>query len=221
MGAIPKKRSVAGASLTGVALAAGIAWGPGAGVAGAMSAKPTIDATHDSIVCSSITAKVKFDRPLRVGGTGTVGAKITAKIENCTASDPTGAAPPMIAEGKLTGRVMLSGSDCSSIGTYALTGSMTMKWKTAKGTPKLSSGESMLSNIYLTGNVDPASGTLSERAPVGVPAVQSTGSFAGTDGGASSNVGFADGSLVTWKYKCDKPGGAKKLSFGDGSVRIG
>ncbi len=231
MGGNSKRRAVAAGSLAGIAVAAGVTWAPAGVVAGAAdAARPTVDATHLTLKCDVVTAKFKFDGGLHTVGSGGGAGKLTIKGEDCTASNPAtgGGGNVSIIAVLVKGPISLSNVSCSAItdGTEVLTApTLTMKYKTAPGSAKLTDKETILSNVVLSSSLDTSGNPTFGPPPPGVagnqlPAVQ-FGPFAGLDGGATTQFTLGNSSFLTHKDKCDMPGGLKTVAMGDGSVFLG
>jgi hypothetical protein len=229
MGGVSKRRAVAAGSLAGIAVAAGVTWAPAAPGAGA-AAPPAVDATHLTLDCHTVAAKLYFSGGLHTGGSGGGAGRLTIKGEDCTASNPAtgGEGNVAIIAVLVKGPITFSSSACSSItdGKEIVNApSLTFKFKTAPGTPKLTLKESIVTGMVVSSSVDsmgnPTFGPPQPGTPgFLVPAVQS-GPFAGLDGGANTQFNLGRSSFLTEKDKCDKPGGLKKLAMGDGSVFLG
>ena len=222
---------VAAASLTAVALAMGVS--PGVGVAapvatGTPATRPApVDAAMDTLNCSSMTAKVTFSPGLTNSpASGSVSMTMKEVFRGCTAAPPPSGGPPVtIASGQATASLTFPGGSCAGLESGGIVGgTMTFKFKTATGTARLSSGPSLVAFGSFDGGVDAASGALTLGLPglaAGLPAVQSTGSFSGVDGGRSSALGITDGTFMTDKDRCGARGGLKSLHFGSGSAFLG
>jgi hypothetical protein len=233
MGGNSKRRAVAAGSLAGIALAAGVTWAPaGETVAGA-AAGPTVDATNLTMKCNVVTAKIKFDGGLHTMGSGGGTGRLTIKGENCAVSNPATGGPGNVAiiAVLVKGRITFSNVSCSAItgGTEVLSAPrLTWKYKTAPGSAKLTQKVTVLTGLMLTSSVDPTTGMVTfGPPPVGTiaaaldPTAVESGPFAGTDGGASTQIMLGNSSFLTQKVKCDSPGGLKQIAMGDGSVFIG
>ena len=230
MGGNSKRRAVAASSLAGIALAAGVTWAPaGEAVAGAATsgaATSTVDATHLTDKCDMVSAKIKFDGGLHTFGSGGGAGKLTIKGENCTTSNPATGGPGNVSiiAVLIKGSITFSSMNCAAItdGTEVLNApSLTMKWRTAPGSSKLTDKESIVTGMVLSTSVDPTTGnvTVGPPPPGRDPTAVESGPFAGLDGGASTQFALSGGSFLT--QKCDTRGGLKTISMGDGSVFIG
>ncbi len=226
MGGNSKRRTVAAGSLAGIAVAAGVTWSPLGATAGA-APRPTVDATHLTLKCDSVTAKIKFDGGLHtVGGGGGTG-QLTIKGEDCTASNPAtgGGGNVSIIAVLVKGPITFSNASCSAItdGTEVLNApTLTMKYKTAPDSAKLTQKVTVLTGLVLSSSIDTTGNPTFGPPPPGVdPTAVESGPFAGLDGGATTQFNLGNSSFLTHKDKCDRPGGLKTIAMGDGSVFIG
>jgi hypothetical protein len=132
------------------------------------------------------------------------------------------------------GPIAFSSSNCSAItdGTEVLTTpsqapSLTFKYRTAPGAPKLTYKNSIVTGMVLSSSVDSSGNPTFGPPPVGTPAAAldptavEFGSFAGIDGGKSTVLTLGNSTFLTHKDKCNSPGGLKTIAMGDGSVFIG
>jgi hypothetical protein len=231
MGGVSKRRAVAAGSLAGIAVAAGVTWAPAGPTAGA-AAPPAVDATHLTLDCHTVAAKIYFNGGLHTGGSGGGTGKLTIKGEDCTASDPAtgGQGNVAIIAVLVKGPITFSSSSCSAItdGTEVLNApSLTAKFKTAPRSAKLTQKVTVLTGLVLTSSVDSAGNPTFGPPPPGSvaaaldPTAVESGPFAGIDGGATTQFTLGNSSFLTHKDKCDRPGGLKTIAMGDGSVFIG
>jgi|SRR5271166_2509283 len=230
MGGNSKRRAVAASSLAGIALAAGVTWAPaGEAVAGAATG-PAVDATHLTAKCDMVSAKIKFDGGLHTFGSGGGAGKLTIKGENCTTSNPATGGPGNVSiiAVLIKGPITFSSMNCAAItdGTEVLNApSLTMKWRTASGTAKLTQKATIVTGMVLSSSVDPTTGnvTFGPPPPGRDPTAVESGPFAGIDGGASTQVVLGDSAFVLHQeiVKCGTRGGLKTIAMGDGSVFIG
>jgi hypothetical protein len=232
MGGVSKRRAVAASSLAGIALAAGATWAPAGAVAGASTKPPPVDATHLTLDCHTVAAKIYFQGGLHTVGGGGGAGKLTIKGENCTASNPAtgGEGNVAIIAVLVKGPITFSSSSCSAItdGTEVLDApKLTWKYKTAPGSAKLTDKSSIVTGMVLSSSVDSAGNPTFGPPPPGSapaaldPTAVESGPFAGIDGGASTQINLGNSSFLTHKDKCDRPGGLKTIAMGDGSVFIG
>lgn len=224
MGGNSKRRAVAASSLAGIAVAAGVTWAPSTPVAGA-SAPPAVDATHLTVKCEAVTAKIKFDGGLHTFGSGGGAGKLTVKGGNCTTSNLAtgGEGNVAIIAVLIKGPITFSSMNCSAItdGTEILNApSLTIKFRTAPGSAKLTQKASIVTGMVLSTSVGPNGNVTVGPPPPGIdPTAVESGPFAGLDGGASTQFNLAGGSFLT--DKCNTRGGLKTIAMGDGSVFLG
>jgi hypothetical protein len=192
--------AVAALSMTSIALAAGAPSGTGV----AAPATTTVDGTvvpvnlsDYELSCETVSGKIDFSPGLtseQPYGQVSLTAKI--KATNCTASPPPAIGGPAVTIPKVTlsgGLTLPYGARCAGNAYRTLTGGLTATYKTAHGIMATSGPAQVVPGSW---SWDCAStGTLSVTFPaavvgVSLPAVQVTGSFAGTDGGASSKIVF-------------------------------
>ncbi len=190
------------------------------------TASTPVDATPDTLTCGTVTGKIEFS-PALTNTPATRDVKVSMKlgIRGCAAAPPPAGGPPVsIASAKATGSLSLPNASCTSLGQGGIAGgSMTFKFKTTPRTAKLSSGPSVTFGSF-SGGVLATDGSLTIGLPgaiVGLPAVQSTGSFSGLDAGSSSKLSITDGTFMTVKIECGSHSGLKSLAFGDGSLLHG
>ncbi len=161
-------------SVSAVALTGGVA-----------SAKTsTVDATHYTVNCTGVSGSFKFNPPLTIGG-GAVSPetiKTKASFSGCTATPTAGGASVSITEASIKGTITIASSNhtCTGLSSGTATGDSTIKWKTS---PKLSSGSSVVSPGTRSGGPGADGSIVFSTDYSGV-----TGSFQGTDGGASSST---------------------------------
>jgi hypothetical protein len=149
-------------------------------------APPPVNVTTNTATCTGISGSVKFNPPISqnqtVGATETITVK--AKVSDCT-SNYSGLT---VKDGTVTGTFtspITSMSGCAALfGNTNVTGSLSTKWTT---TPKLSSGNSDVTVNSVQGGVAP-DGTNAEFEIPGTTPDSATGSFSGTDNGASGST---------------------------------
>jgi hypothetical protein len=158
------------------------------GSAGA--AAPKVNATNDAVSCQQVHASVTFS-PTHTSSesAGTTIATITAKLSDCASN----AAGLTVTSGSVSGS--LSDTHAAQDGCTALagpfgdpslttvTGTLTTKWKTS---PQLSSGNSVTTVHSVEGSVAGDGLVRFDIPGSGGAANSGTGSFSGTDGGAST-----------------------------------
>ncbi len=156
----------------------------GGGIAAAKS--PPINAKTDTATCTTVSGSAKFSPAVTSSEkAGTTKTTVKATLKGCTSN----AAGLKITDGKTTGsftsNTHAAGTNgCSAlVGATPETGSLTTKWKT---TPKLSSGNSVTPVTQVYGTVtsgSPPNAQFEIPGPGGT--ASGTGSFEGTNGGAS------------------------------------
>ena len=177
-----KRRAVAASSLAGIAVAAGVTWAPPGPVAGA-AARPTVDATNLTLKCDVVTAKIMFEGGLHTVGSGGGAGKLTIKGENCTTSNPAtgGEGNVAIIAVLIKGPITFSSMNCSAItdGTEVLNApTLTIKYKTAPGTAKLTQKESIVTGMVLSSSVDTTGNPTFGPPPPGIdPTAVESGPF--------------------------------------------
>ena len=152
---------------------------------------------------------------------------VKGEVTGCTAVPNGGGAAVEIVDGKVSGPITFAPTDeqsgCDTIlgypteTSYPTAGTLTIVWKTAKGSPKLSSGNTVLQPT----NVITELGTDEDNFSIpGSPGgVSGTGSFEGTDGGNSDSFAFAlFNDYSTIFHDCYYRSGVGHVSFGYGAV---
>ena len=181
---------------------------------------PPVDASHYTVSCANFVGVMRF-RPRIWGAVGPFTGNVKGTVEGCTATPSGGGTPVSIADGKVSGpltfELTTDQSDCDAMtgfpdGTvYPTSGTLTIAWKTAKKTPTLSSGDSV---IQPTNLITHSGGGNAELSVPGSPGgVSSTGSFEGTDGGDSDSFSFGVESVGTVFRQCFDHPGITHLSF--------
>lgn len=213
--------SVAAISMTSIALAAGVGSNPGsaAPVAARGTANP-VNANDYTLSCGTVSGKVGFSPGLTDKSNGPISLTVKIKASNCAASPPPAGGPPVsVSKVTMSGALGLpNGASCSGSAYRTLTGALTMKVKTAPGTPKLVTGPSPAQIIWGSWSwVCNRAGTVSvwfpsvPQAGVQLPAVQLSGPFAGTDGGNASKVLLNGGTFSPNKLLSQ--GGVKSIVY--------
>jgi hypothetical protein len=152
------------------------------GSAGA--AAPKVNATNDTVICRHVSGSATFSPTVTSSEpAGTTVTTITAKLTDCTSN----AAGLTVKSGRVSGMVFDihgAGYGCMSLaGLTTVTGTLTTTWKTS---PQLSSGSSVTTVNSVDGSVDGDGRVTFEIPGNGGTASSGTGSFSGTDGGATS-----------------------------------
>lgn len=183
----------------------------GGATAGAKT--PPINATNDTATCTTVSGSVKFSPAVSSSeAAGVTTSTVKATLGGCT----TNAAGLTITNGKTTGSFndgshAAGTNGCSTlVGASPESGSLTTKWKTS---PKLSSGNSVTPVTQVYGTLA-ADGNAQFEIPGPGGTASGTGSFEGTNGGASDesdaqSTTSADAILGT----CDGKKGLKGFDF--------
>jgi hypothetical protein len=204
--------------MTSIALAAGVPSSTTV-VAARGSTPPPVDATDYTLSCGTVAGKIGFLPGLTDKQTGPMSLTVKIKATNCTATPPPVGGPQItISKFSLSGALELPyGTGCSGSAYRTLTGGLTEKWKTARGSPKLAVGQGASEVIFGSWSwACSSSGTLSVTFPaavagVQVPSVQVSGAFAGTDVGTSSKLVLDGGTFSAGKLS--SPGGVGRVHF--------
>ncbi len=172
-----------GALVVGLVAASG-------GVAGAKTAP--VDATHYTVTCTGFAGSVKFSQPETTSGTATPSpATDTLKVtlSGCTVAAG-GGTPVAVTKASLTGALTNSSSyhKCgANNGTpVAITGSLTVKWKT---TPKLTASSTVIAGSSATITSDVSA----NAAEFEVDGSTTSGPFEGSNSGASDQIAGSTG----------------------------
>ena len=179
---------------------------------------PPVDATNYTVSCTVFSGGLKFKPALR-SDFSLITAKVKATLAGCTAK-PNGSGTPVdITLGKLSGVLTINPAtytDCAIWGiggTYSANGALSVKWKTAAGTPKLSSGTTtVLPGSVLTG-VTGEGGLETLALPGASGGIGGTGSFEGTDGGASDSFSLWGEDASTVFNQCYSLPGLHMISY--------
>lgn len=211
---------VAAMSMSSIALAAGVGSDPGS--AAPVAARGTVvpvNANDYTLSCGTVSGKVGFSPGLTDKSNGPISLTVKIKATNCTASPPPAGGPPVsVSKVTMSGALGLpNGASCSGSAYRTLTGALTIKEKTARGSAKLANAGP---NQIIWGSwswVCNRAGTVSvwfpsvPQAGVQLPAVQLSGPFAGTDGGASSKADLFGGTFPS--SKLSSPGGVRSVIY--------
>ena len=222
-----RKRSFAKALFIGMLVAAPLTAISSSATVGAAPAP--VDATDYTVNCTSVSGTMKFS-PSFHEGVFTVGfytTTVTAQLSGCTVTPPAGGVPISVTRGKVTGSFE-SVTDSSYFEIdyvepapgflvpewYPLLspddptgpGQLTTTWRTS---PKLSSGRTVTTVTSSLG------GTAGSEALFAIPSElpdQSTGSFSGTDSGASSLIS-TQAPLAGLTTACAARNGLKRVTI--------
>jgi hypothetical protein len=198
------------------------------GTAEATPVVPPVDATNYTVSCSDFSGALHF-KPALTSTVGPFTANVKGTVTGCSAEPVDDGTPVDIVSGKASGPLTfeLNGDqgDCNvfvgSAGdpiVYPTSGTLTIAWKTAKRTPVLSSGSSL---VTPTNAVHPTDGAVSLSVPGSPGGVTGSGSFSGTDGGASDSFAFDGEPFDEVFHQCFNPPGMHKLSFGGMPIKLG
>ena len=154
----------------------------------ASAAVPKVNATTYTVACNTIAATAKFSPALTTAGAAVSdeATSIKGTASGCVATPSVGGTPITIADGaKISGTIHDATSDHKCGGLIvptSETGTLTIKWKTGVGSPKLLSGTSITNPTTVTGG---AGGDGHATFSLGFAAATS-GPFQGSDGGTTS-----------------------------------
>ena len=218
----PRARVLAGAAVVVLASSSFVFAVSNAGAA----APAPIDVSGDHVVCNTVTGGMKFSAPLVNGGTATSNAiSVKGKLDGCTDTDnPAVHLAGATFGGTLTGTT----NDCNALSNLNAfpANTITVKWRTASGAPKLTSPTSSVTVNELSGleyvadwasYVELQTGTLFETAALGV-----TGAFSGADAGAASSLDIVTSldDVHASEFGCNGSG-VKTLNFAIGQLLLG
>ncbi len=149
-----------------------------------------VNATNYTVVCTGITGSVKFSPPVttdETAGTGTTSIK--AVLSGCTATPTLGGTAVSITSAKVSGSLATTRTTgengCVALaGGSTATGTLTTKWKTS---PKLVTATSSLAVNSIAGSIG-GDGNASFQIPGTVPNGPASGSFQGSNAGASDTT---------------------------------
>ncbi len=160
-----------------------------AAVGGSAGATSKVDATNATVACNGISGSVKIKPAIsanEVAGPSKITIKAT--LSGCTTSDGVTVTKASVA-GTLTSTRTAGENGCAELaegtGGSGESGTLTTKWTT---TPKLSSGNSVIHPTSFTGTLltsGPDSGYVTFAIPGATPNGAPSGSFQGTNAGAS------------------------------------
>jgi len=235
----------AGAIGAGLAITGLLAVAAGIGSAGA-TAPPPVDVSGDHVTCTSFYGSLKFSPALFLVGTGPTTATVKAALDGCTdttkgvydaTSNPGGVT---LAAAKVSGTIGYASNNLN-VGYATVTGSFTITWKTASGTPKLTSNTTTLTFTQLDTSLVTVSVSgqgannfsndshglfqLGHDASHGnTTAPSATGDFVGGDGGASSTFdGLSSASVgaLAGPSGIGAKSGLKQVALGMGEMHLG
>jgi len=151
------------------------------------TAAPPVNATNYTVNCTGIAGSAKFSPAVtsdESAGTGTIAIKAT--LSGCTATPTTGGTAVTITSAKVAGTLSSTRTagenGCAALaGGSDATGNLVTTWKT---TPKLVSATSTIKVNSIAGSIG-GDGNAYFNIPGTVPNGTASGSFQGTNGGAS------------------------------------
>jgi hypothetical protein len=188
-------------------------------IATTASAAGGIDASGETITCSTFTKAVFKPKPSLVnGGTLPVTISIKAKVTGCSSS-----IPGLSISGSLSGTLTAAVNDCANVNSPpGLTGTLTLKWKASPGLLDPVTTITVNPNSVVSGNFNLGSafwGELQLGNPPGA-AVAVSGSFAGGDGGATSTATMIFSQDVNTFVSLCSTTGIKALNIGVGTITL-
>jgi hypothetical protein len=197
------------------------------------SAAPTaVDVTHDTVTCNTVVGTIKFATGLMLTGatTGANQVNVKATLAGCT--DNTNSSVH-VAPTKLSVNLTSNGGNsCLSLsGPSAEMATSTIKWKASDPTVEKLTMSDLHTPAATTDNINATTGgtynsdtwgaTYGDFSVSGAQQVV-TGSFVGTDAGASSTfqatTGQDIGAIVA---ECGGIHGLKAINFGIGGITFG
>ncbi len=143
---------------------------------------PKIDATHNTVTCTGVSGTVKFSPPITTNeSAGTETTSIKATLTGCTSNATGLTVLSGSAKGSISSTHTAGTNGCTALaGNNTENGTLTTKWKSS---PKLSSGSSVVTVHSVMGSIG-SNGNATFHIPGSTPS-SGTGSFSGTDNGAS------------------------------------
>ena len=186
---------------------------------------PKIDASQYTVLCDTVVGTVGFAPPLSATGAALPNIiKLKAVLNGCTATPTAGGDPVTILSGNVTGKLTGTSQNCTGLlGASAVTGSIVTTWKTSPSGVLLNP-KSTLTPATIAG------GTFTPPAPftgtygsfhIGGAGVSVVGSFAGTDGGATSVADATTGEDITALLgACSSVKGLKTVHLGIGDISL-
>ena len=217
-------------SLTAVGLALAAPSGAGAVARAGRGHRPDtaapVDAGTDTLVCGTVSGTIRFTPALRASpAAGAVKVTLKLGVRGCTASaaDP-GGSPVSIASARATGVLRVTRASCTSLEDADATGgTVEFRFTTTPGSAPLSSGPTEVTFGSFSGTLLATRGSFTMGLPgagAGLPAVQSSGSFVGPDGGRFATLSLTDESFVA-AGGCGGRSGVKSLTIGAGLLDLG
>jgi hypothetical protein len=196
-----------------VAAAAAMPIGFIAATGGMASAKaaPPVNATTATVTCTGITGTAKFAPAVTTdesAGTGTTSIK--AALTGCTTNDGVTVTGAKVAGSLSTTRTAGENGCVALAGGSSAVGTLTTTWKT---TPKLTSPTSSIAVKSIAGSIG-GDGNATFTIPGTTPNGAASGSFQGTNGGASdTTTAQSTASAATILSTCEGKKGLKSFTF--------
>jgi len=165
-----------------VAAATAMPFGFIAATGGIAGATTPIDATHGTVTCTGITGSAKFSPAVttdEAAGTSTIAIK--AALTGCTTNDGVTVESAKVAGTLSTTRTAGENGCAALVGGSSATGNLVTTWKTVQ---KLVSKTSTIAVNSISGSVG-GNGHADFNIPGTTPNGTASGSFQGTNGGAS------------------------------------
>jgi hypothetical protein len=159
---------------------------------GTAGAAVKVDATRYTATCSGFAGTVKFSQAETIAGTTSASPatdRLTGTLSGCTVDNGSGTAVA-VTSGKLSGSLTNPSSyhKCggSSGEPIAVTGSVSVKWKTS---PKLTAASTVITPSTATLTLDAASDAVNFT----IDGASATGPFEGSNSGASDAISGSTG----------------------------
>ena len=180
------------------------------GLASARPAPP-VNATPASVTCTGISGSAKFSPAMtsdETAGSGTT--TIKAALTGCTTNDGVTVTGAKVA-GVLTSTSTAGENGCAALaGSSSDTGNLTTTWKT---TPKLVTKTSTIDVKSIAGSIG-SDGNATFNIPGSTPNGAASGSFQGTNGGASERTAAqTTTSAASILTTCEGKKGLKSFDF--------
>lgn len=200
-----------------IALVSSALFIPGSGAAGTK-----VDASQYEVHCGTMNKGIiGFKPPLIGGGTLAEITKVSGILDGCVATHTFDAGAPdiQVINGTVKGLLTGNTNDCGGLlGPANTTGALVVKWKTV---PALLNPVTTITigNGNVNGNVQALLGNLYGKFSISGAAV--TGSFLGTDNGASSaSTSITVQDAVALGNACGSIAGLKQVNIGPSSIDL-
>ena len=194
---------------------------------------PAIDVSHDHVHCNTIVGSIGLKPALLSTDSGPGVASVKGTLDGCTDTDNVAVhfAPGSSFSGKLN---TTSSSITGLAGVSNLSGTLTVKWKTAKDTKLAQTSTVLTVTQTCGGQLTPGGaftgtyGTFHIGQMVSCPggggavaAPSATGAFVGTDAGASSVTDASTAEDIGALLAQSAGAGVKLIHFGIGDLTVG